>query len=452
MLTDDLPWPELGNVSRGATRGNQGQKGVLTGPDSEGRCLLQLRVQPGVLTVLLNRQASDWYRHLDAQVNHALKLTKTYWRKARRRQDYDPVADQDHMELHEWLQQLKDKVMSHLELLMQRGDIKGPPYVMPDNLELTFLRKFIERQAAGIPHNPRLRKAFLENRYTAPVRPNLDDAETPEPSEDSVLGGGSDDGWEEEPKHLPRGQQPPDLRTHSELTHSHSPVAPPRYPPNPSPIAVIPYTPQSKSPRLAAMSTLEEEVESSKVVLQNARNSLRRAQKATQESFAVYTASIEAERRAWQEVATAEDRRDNLVSMVLRQTQTQRPSSDSYARKFSYASDSEVPRYSPYEHSLHTARPRTTEHVPPMRSAYTWGEDAQSRSASPRTSSESASASDRSPPGRKHPRVWDNEDHAAPRKRSHHGSHTGSPALQPQQVVSGAANAMPNGGANGSAH
>ena len=31
------------------------------------------------------------------------------------------------MELHEWLQQLKDKVMQHLELLMQRGDIKGPP-------------------------------------------------------------------------------------------------------------------------------------------------------------------------------------------------------------------------------------------------------------------------------------------------------------------------------------
>jgi hypothetical protein len=69
------------------------------------------------------------------------------------------------MELHEWLQQLKDKVMSHLELFMQRGDIKGPPYVMPDNIELTFLRKFIERQAAGVPHSPRLRNALLENRY-----------------------------------------------------------------------------------------------------------------------------------------------------------------------------------------------------------------------------------------------------------------------------------------------
>ena len=155
--TDDLPWPELGNVSRGATRGNQGQKGVLSPPDRDGRCDLQLRVQPGVLAVRLNRQASEWYRTLDNEVNRALKLTKTYWRKARRRQDYDARADQDHMELHEWLQQLKDKTMSHLELLMQKGDIQGPPYTMPDDIEITFLRRFIERQANGIPHNPRLR-------------------------------------------------------------------------------------------------------------------------------------------------------------------------------------------------------------------------------------------------------------------------------------------------------
>jgi hypothetical protein len=156
---DDLPWPELGNVSRGATRGNQGQKGVLGQPDRDGRCVLQLRVQPGVLAVKLNRQASEWYRTLDNEVNRALKMTKTYWRKARRRQDYDARADQDHMELHEWLQQLKDKTMSHLELLMQKGDIQGPPYLMPDDIELSFLRKFIERQATGIPHNPRLRNA-----------------------------------------------------------------------------------------------------------------------------------------------------------------------------------------------------------------------------------------------------------------------------------------------------
>lgn len=47
--------------------------------------------------------------------------------------------------------------MSHLEVLMQKGDIQGPPYVMPDDVELTFLRKFIERHNASIPHNPRLR-------------------------------------------------------------------------------------------------------------------------------------------------------------------------------------------------------------------------------------------------------------------------------------------------------
>lgn len=138
-------------------RGNQGFKGQLGPPNEHGQCMLQLRVQPGVLAVLLNRKASDWYRALDAEVIRALKLTKTYWRKARRRQDYDARADQDHMELHEWLQQLKDKTMSHLEVLMQKGDIQGPPYNMADDLELTFLKKFIERQAAGIPHNPRLR-------------------------------------------------------------------------------------------------------------------------------------------------------------------------------------------------------------------------------------------------------------------------------------------------------
>lgn len=165
MLADDLPWPELGNVSRGATRGNQGQKGVLGPPDEQGRSILQLRVQPGVLAVKLNRKSSEWYRILDNEVNNALKLTKTYWRKARRRQDYNPRADQDHMELHEWLQQLKDKVMAHIELLMQKGDIQGPPYVMPDHLEFSFMRKFIDRQAAGIPHNPRLRNLPLEERH-----------------------------------------------------------------------------------------------------------------------------------------------------------------------------------------------------------------------------------------------------------------------------------------------
>ena len=163
MLTDDLPWPELGNVSRGATRGNQGSKGSLGPPDAEGRCILQLRVQPGVLAVKLNRRSSEWYRILDNEVQNALKETKTYWRKARRRQDYNPRADQDHMELHEWLQQLKDKVMSQLELLMQKGDIQGPPYVMPDNIEFSFMRKFIERQAQGVPHNPRLRNVPRES-------------------------------------------------------------------------------------------------------------------------------------------------------------------------------------------------------------------------------------------------------------------------------------------------
>jgi hypothetical protein len=289
MFIDDLPWPELGNVSRGATRGNQGQKGVLSPPNQDGRSHIQLRVQPGVLTVLLNKQATEWYRALDAEVNHALKLTKTYWRKARRRQDYDPVADQDHMELHEWLQQLKDKVMSHLELLMQRGDIKGPPYVMPDNVELTFLRKFIERKAAAIPHNPRLRKAFLENNnnnhYNAspPPRSLPPPSESPEPSDDeddeddSVLdGASSDDAWDADRRPLSRGEfgtanlpfLPPQQQqrclfflladssscTARSISRNYGPGA----------ISTVSYPPPVKSsPRLDSIRSLEEEAESS---------------------------------------------------------------------------------------------------------------------------------------------------------------------------------------------
>jgi hypothetical protein len=89
------------------------------------------------------------------------------------------------MELHEWLQQLKDKTMSHLELLMQKGDIQGPPYTMPDDVELTFLRKFIERQATGIPHNPRLRNAMQDGTYPHPD--HSAESLTPEPSEQSFM-------------------------------------------------------------------------------------------------------------------------------------------------------------------------------------------------------------------------------------------------------------------------
>lgn len=195
MLSDDLPWPELGNVSRGATRGNQGQKGVLGTPDGEGRAILQLRVQPGVLAVRLNRQSTEWYRTLDSEVNNALKLTKTYWRKARRRQDYDARADQDHMELHEWLQQLKDKVMTHLELLMQKGEIQGPPYIMPDNIELSFLRKFMERHNSRIPHNPRLRAAYLAG-HSPQILPHHDSIKSSEEGSTPASMGWDDQGTE----------------------------------------------------------------------------------------------------------------------------------------------------------------------------------------------------------------------------------------------------------------
>lgn len=285
---DDLPWPELGNVSRGATRGNQGQKGVLGPPDREGRCNLQLRVQPGVLAVRLNRQASDWYRILDSEVNRALKLTKTYWRKARRRQDYDARADQDHMELHEWLQQLKDKTMSHLELLMQKGDIQGPPYVMADDIELTFLRKFIERQASGIPHNPRLRNSMGETGYT--IR---DDHSIDSGSPDA-----SDHGYGDH-KMRTAGMDVSD-GSGSFMVSSRN----------------------SQSPSLRNPETLAQEASTSKQALLLSRTTLSKTQKDTQDAFLRYTACLDAERQARQSVAAAEKRRDDIMAALLSMNQS----------------------------------------------------------------------------------------------------------------------------------
>ncbi|KAF8639146.1 hypothetical protein AX17_001635 [Amanita inopinata Kibby_2008] len=279
---DDLPWPELGNVSRGATRGNQGQKGVLGPPDREGRCVLQLRVQPGVLCVRLNRKASEWYRILDNEVNRALKLTKTYWRKARRRQDYDSRADQDHMELHEWLQQLKDKTMSHLELLMQKGDIQGPPYVMPDDMELTFLRKFIERQAAGMPHNPRLRNALSDGDYS---HRNISvDSATPEPRDHNYM------------QRATNGQDIDESSSYFARTIG--------------------------SPLQSGGDSLTQEAASSKQALQAARMSLVRAQKDTQEAFMRYTTCLDIERQARMAVTAAEKRRDDVMALLLARNQT----------------------------------------------------------------------------------------------------------------------------------
>ncbi|EKM57851.1 uncharacterized protein PHACADRAFT_206722 [Phanerochaete carnosa HHB-10118-sp] len=304
MVTDDLPWPELGNVSRGATRGNQGQKGVLGLPDGEGRAILQLRVQPGVLPVKLNRQATEWYRILDNEVNRALKLTKTYWRKARRRQDYDARADQDHMELHEWLQQLKDKVMSHLELLMQKGEIQGPPYIMPDNVELTFLRKFIERQAAGIPHNPRLRHGQVPTQSPRTVQRYIDEkllegsSTSPSMSWDAVDERGS-----------------------------------------------------AASPAMGFgdMQSVVSEVETNRKQLRSARAALSRAQRETQESFKRYKSCLDVEAAAMQQVVAAEERRDALMSSLM---EACRPdgseASETSSRKSPYAA--EDPQASAVEH------------------------------------------------------------------------------------------------------
>ncbi|KAF7440051.1 hypothetical protein PC9H_000393 [Pleurotus ostreatus] len=395
---DDLPWPELGNVSRGATRGNQGQKGVLGSPDRDGRCQLQLRVQPGVLAVRLNRQASEWYRTLDNEVNRALKLTKTYWRKARRRQDYDARADQDHMELHEWLQQLKDKTMSHLELLMQKGDIQGPPYVMPDDVELSFLRGFIERHKAGVPHNPRLRNGERPTQ----IRASSVDSMSPEPESAFVP-----------PPQKYRSSGP--MECASEASSSHVPHSSPR---------------GSKSPSLLGVDTLTQEASTSKQVLQAARASLTRSSKDTQDAFLRYTACLDVERQARQAVVSAEKRRDDIMAALLVRTQQQGHHSTSRSRHSSASDDEDgrsPPRYSKVDEPRPSSADSTTSRPRPV----SWPESDPQQNA---YANEAAYIEDPSAKAsRKHSRSWDRgnqfpdgqyacEDITAlpPRKRVHH--------------------------------
>lgn len=287
MISDDLPWPELGNVSRGATRGNQGAKGSLGLPDVQGRAILQLRVQPNILAVKLNPTATSWYRLLDSEVQRALKETKTYWRKARRRQDYDARADQDHMELHEWLQQLKDKAMAHLELLLQKGEITGPPYVMPDHLEFTFMRGFIERQRTGVPHNPRLRGLPRSEQYHIPPEELTDDD--------------------------------PDARGSPESISSplKSPVS--SYL-NPRQSSALSSPPWPKYP--AQPLDLSQKIEASQNILRQAKQRLKSAQAASKEAFARYNALSEEERALEAQIIREEVRLEELIATVVRQSES----------------------------------------------------------------------------------------------------------------------------------
>lgn len=455
---DDLPWPELGNVSRGATRGNQGQKGALGPPDQEGRCVLQLRVQPGVLCVKLNRRSSEWYRTLDGEVNRALKLTKTYWRKARRRQDYDARADQDHMELHEWLQQLKDKTMSHLEILMQKGDIPGPPYVMPDEVELSFLRKFIERHNAGIPHNPRLRHLGPNAPQPAHMEESME-LSTPELSDQGYPAST----FVDQMARMQSGTWGP-LPTYPELsplvdsgpsvnsTFIHSPGTSTRQQ----------FTRTSTSPSTVTYEQLVQDAQSSDQFLQDARATLSRAQAQTQEAFQRYTACLEAEARAKRDVAAAEQHRDELMSAILSRAQT----SIEYARHSSLGHEEVgAPQHNQTEYtSHHMAERRTSADVmPPHNSprSIDWRQ-AEVPNTYPGglegiPQSEIRTSSDQSfKPERKHSRSWEQAGHVdmvsgmqqmlpdmsgiPPRKRAHHMA---GPSIHSGAVISQTAMSLP---------
>lgn len=76
--------------------------------------------------------------------------------------------------------------MAHLEMLIAKGEVRGPPYVMSDDQEFPFLRKFIERQAAGTSHNPRLRGLSPEDQNQSATSLDMPRSETPEESKAST--------------------------------------------------------------------------------------------------------------------------------------------------------------------------------------------------------------------------------------------------------------------------
>jgi len=73
-------------------------------------------------------------------------------------------------------------------MLIAKGEIRGPPYVMPEDQDFPFLRKFIERQTTSIPHNPRLRGLSPGNEHQSQlsVGIHVHRSETPEDSRAST--------------------------------------------------------------------------------------------------------------------------------------------------------------------------------------------------------------------------------------------------------------------------
>ncbi|KAJ3522232.1 hypothetical protein NMY22_g11984 [Coprinellus aureogranulatus] len=196
----------------------------------------------------------------------------------------------------------------------QKGDITGPPYLMPDEVELTFLRKFIERQAAGIPHNPRLRNSIAVGEMSSYThRDQSTDSFSPEPSDQAFA----------DPQHSHSSDRRNDLVSHMSDSRA------------------------SESPSLLTNEALAAEANSSKQTLQAARASLQRAQKETQDAFMRYTSCLDLERQARQAVTAAERRRDDIVSVIL-----QRNSAVIAENRSRKSSVSEEQRHSPSRYAM----------------------------------------------------------------------------------------------------
>ncbi|KAF9654181.1 hypothetical protein BDM02DRAFT_3106459 [Thelephora ganbajun] len=171
--------------------------------------------------------------------------------------------------------------MAHLEMLIAKGEIRGPPYVMSDDQDFPFLRKFIERQTVNIPHNPRLRGLSPGNEHHPQLSVSIHRSETPEDSRPSTS-------FVDDPSRL--------------LDEDHNGSS-----------STMTFQPGTRS-RIA---TWDKDATVSKQEIDNLRRVLFMARKETHVALQKFNQALDAERKAQAALVAAEDRRGELISSFM---------------------------------------------------------------------------------------------------------------------------------------
>lgn len=216
--------------------------------------------------------------------------------------------------------------MAHLEMLIAKSEIRGPPYVMSDDQEFPFLRKFIERQRAGIPHNPRLRGLSPGNEHQPQLSVGVHRSETPEDSRASTS-------FVDDPSRLLGASLSPSLLFLPMERNAHIDLYPPDEDHNGSSstmtsqsgsrsriatwtkdVSASSTDPIFLSPRIPLAEHVSREAEQE---IDNLRRVLFLARKETHGAFQKFTQAWEAERKALAALAAAEDRRGELGQSIV---------------------------------------------------------------------------------------------------------------------------------------